>query len=452
MWELCTRCHDWYPQGQMVPDYSLPYESEVGKNPSYEQVQVLVARHKARPLFPIAWGGGPSAKLARETCEDCWDHDSEARLTALCTEERIHEMSNLPPRSRHIIASSPALSTNNLISSGPTLQNIESSTTNKAHKQVLGILKSANRQKYADEADPAVRNLVSPSSLKNREIFSQQIQPFQGRNPCMERNLTTHNPSLIDKSQKHNFGANSADLAMLRLDDDVSVENLISNHMRNGGSAANVLGEHIPKQNNADRILTGWYGVRALIQKTLLRRHPYSIHDDEKLSNLEHDNQMTVHVNIDSNNGMSTVRYRNSEPAVRPNNLDIVPRNGVDGPWRATNSDDAQRIRPAGGDSEKCQNTMNDRVHMVTSKSASTVGSLNHFETFDEHNLKRQRSLEVFRDVFGTKGSVERLRNPSQRVKTPGDVPPSVRKVRASKTLSLYDDRMMDLSMNGNIL
>jgi bone morphogenetic protein receptor type-2 len=58
--------------------------------------------------------------------------------------------------------------------------------------------------------------------------------------------------------------------------------------------------------------------------------------------------------------------------------------------------------------------------------------------------LKRQRSLEVFREVFGPKGSVERLRDPSQRVKTPGDVPPSVRKVRAKKTLSLYDDRMMD--------
>ncbi|XP_017482731.1 PREDICTED: bone morphogenetic protein receptor type-2-like [Rhagoletis zephyria] len=60
--------------------------------------------------------------------------------------------------------------------------------------------------------------------------------------------------------------------------------------------------------------------------------------------------------------------------------------------------------------------------------------------------FRRQRSLEMFREVFSGRGSTEKLRDPSQRVKTPGDVPPSVRKVRASKTLSLYDDRMMDSS------
>ena len=31
----------------------------------------------------------------KETIEDCWDHDAEARLTALCVEERILEMVTL---------------------------------------------------------------------------------------------------------------------------------------------------------------------------------------------------------------------------------------------------------------------------------------------------------------------------------------------------------------------
>lgn len=451
LWELCTRCHDWYSQGQTVPTYSLPYESEVGKNPSYEQMQVLVVRHKARPLFPNGWGGGPAAKLARETCEDCWDHDAEARLTSLCAEERIHEMSNLLPRSRRQTATSPLLSTNNLITSPTRTQQAESSRRNTADKQVVGILKSANRPKYAEGIDPTVLNLVSPTSLKNREVFSQQIQPFQGRNPCMERNLATHNTqnaSLIDKSQKHSFVTNGADFGMSRLEDDVSVEDLISNVRNGGGNVQSILGEGIPKQNNTDRILTGWYGVRAMIQKKLFRRHPYVIHDDEKLSNIDKDNRRAVQINMDANNELTSIRYRNSEPAVRPNNLDIVQRINVDRPRRTTTSDDTRRIRPEQSDAS----VINEPSGIMASKLASTGRSLNNFEMFDENSLKRQRSLEMFRDVFGAKGSIERLRNPSQRVKTPGDVPPSVRKIRASKTLSLYDDRMMDLSTNGSVL
>lgn len=463
IWELCTRCHDWYPQGQTVPNFSIAYESEIGKSPTYEQVQVLVSRHKARPLFPTGWGGGPASKLARETCEDCWDHDAEARLTALCAEERIHEMSNLPPRARHHGASSPPLCTNNLISADS--QNSVSSTSSSTHRSVAGILKSSTRYKYTDGTDPAVLNLVSPTSLKNREIFSQQIQPFQGRNPCLERNLAPLNiqsPILIDKTQKHSFVAHNSNSGLSRLEDDVSVEDLISNPIRNNGSAQSILGEGFPKQNNTDRILTGWYGVRALIQKKLFKKHPYSIHDDggEKLSNLDKDNRLSVHVNLEPtcSSAASSLSLRNTEhPAVRPNNLDIVPKINIDRTpdvRRPTNSRDQRRKykTPPGSTDEQFAIVMNDGARIVTSKSASAVKSLNNFEMFDEHNLKRQRSLEVFRDVFGTKGSIERLRNPSQRVKTPGDMPPSVRKVRASKTLSLYDDRMMDMSTTGNLL
>lgn len=38
-----------------VPDYKMPFEAEVGAYPSTDQMQVLVARHKARPLFPDIW-------------------------------------------------------------------------------------------------------------------------------------------------------------------------------------------------------------------------------------------------------------------------------------------------------------------------------------------------------------------------------------------------------------
>lgn len=65
----------------------------------------------------------------------------------------------------------------------------------------------------------------------------------------------------------------------------------------------------------------------------------------------------------------------------------------------------------------------------------------------ERRQLRRQRSLDMFHEVFGAKGSIERLRDPAHRVKTPGDVPAAVRRMRASKTLSLYDDRMMVQAM-----
>lgn len=458
LWELSSRCRDWYPPGQTVPNYCMPYETEVGKNASYEQLQVLVSRHKARPLFPTGWGGGPAAKIVRETCEDCWDHDAEARLTALCADERIFEISNLQPRSRSHLASSAPLSANNELPAETTTQNDASDHTNR---NLIGILK--NRHRYPEGSNPAVLNLVSPSSLKNREIFANQIQPFQGRNPCMERNLSptnTLNSVLIDRSQKHSFMPQNAELRLSRLEDDVSVEDLISSAIRHHSNVQSILGEGIPKQNNVDRQMGGWYGVRALIQRKLFKRHPYSLHDDsdEKLSNLEKNGNLTVRVNVEPNRSPSAEAHYSShrpEPAVRPTNLDIIPK--VPRPIIRTrdsrkSTENTRYKTPPGSTDEQFAIVMNEGPHIVTSKSATAVRSLNNFEMFDEHNLKRQRSLEVFRDVFGTKGSVERLRDPSQRVKTPGDVPPSVRRVRASKTLSLYDDRMMDMSTTGNAL
>lgn len=462
------RCHDWYPQGQTPLSYKMPYESEIGKNPSYEQIQVLVSRHKARPLFPPGWGGGPAAKIAKETCEDCWDHDAEARLTSLCAEERIHEMSNLPPRPRNYSASSPPLSTNNLISLGNIGQFSGTSTSNSCNKNVIGILKNTKRPKHYESTDPAVLNLVSPTSLKNREIFSHQIQPFQARNPCMERNLAppnTHSQILIEKSQKHSFIPHNKDHDLSRIEDDVSVEDLISNTIQNKGNVQHILGEGFPKQNNTDRKLNGWYGVRALIQKKLFKRHPYALQDEieEKTSNLDNENRLTVRIDLEPGSSFAAAHSnsRNLEHATRPSNLDLVPKINIDQSYdqnasqRSVNSGENGKSlykTPPGSSDEQFAIVMNDCARIVTSKSASAVKSLNNFEMFDERNLKRQRSLEVFRDVFGAKGSIERLRDPSQRVKTPGDVPPSVRKVRASKTLSLYDDRMMDISTAGNAL
>lgn len=43
-------------------------------------MQVIVARHKARPLFSPRLFSVRATRLARDTCEDCWDHDADARF------------------------------------------------------------------------------------------------------------------------------------------------------------------------------------------------------------------------------------------------------------------------------------------------------------------------------------------------------------------------------------
>lgn len=94
-WEIGTRCHDLY-QGLPTPDYRLPFEAEVGAHPSFEEMQVAVARNKLRPAFPDMWKNTNLAiKALKQTVEECWDHDAEARISAVCVEERTREMSSL---------------------------------------------------------------------------------------------------------------------------------------------------------------------------------------------------------------------------------------------------------------------------------------------------------------------------------------------------------------------
>ncbi|XP_022088502.1 bone morphogenetic protein receptor type-2-like [Acanthaster planci] len=92
LWEIGTRCSDLYPGGN-VPPYKLPFADELCQHPTFEDMQVHVSRGRKRPAFPDAWKENNQAlRSLKETIEDCWDHDSEARLTALCVEERIIEL------------------------------------------------------------------------------------------------------------------------------------------------------------------------------------------------------------------------------------------------------------------------------------------------------------------------------------------------------------------------
>uniref|UniRef100_A0A674B408 receptor protein serine/threonine kinase n=1 Tax=Salmo trutta TaxID=8032 RepID=A0A674B408_SALTR len=91
-WETFMRCTDLFP-GESVPDFQVAFQAEAGNHPSFEDMQVLVSREKQRPKFPEAWKENSLAvRSLKETMEDCWDQDAEARLTAQCAEERMAEL------------------------------------------------------------------------------------------------------------------------------------------------------------------------------------------------------------------------------------------------------------------------------------------------------------------------------------------------------------------------
>lgn len=98
LWELVSRCRgddtltseDESSNGVItVSKYKLPFEEEVGQNPSLEDMQETVCQAKKRPIIQQQWLDNPSLKVICETIEECWDQDAEARLSASCILERF---------------------------------------------------------------------------------------------------------------------------------------------------------------------------------------------------------------------------------------------------------------------------------------------------------------------------------------------------------------------------
>lgn len=192
LWELGTRCVD--TQGAEPAAYAPPFYKEVGESPTLEQMQALVSRRKARPLWPTTWKDTAAARLLCETAEDCWDQDAEARLTSLCVEERLLELPTLRGRVLHPMMHPPASPT-------PLINN------NHLHDHSIDI------------SVGTIETLLSPTeeNAKNSNQLvacTTPLQPYQGRNPCLERNLLSGSSDclLIDKSAKHCSNSDSQNL------------------------------------------------------------------------------------------------------------------------------------------------------------------------------------------------------------------------------------------------
>lgn len=210
LWELATRCCDFYIDNATAVPYAMPFEAEIGQHPSFEQMlQVMVSRNKARPLFPPLWRDCPAVRLVKETIEDCWDQDAEARLTALCVEERLSDLTQLCQRESHgcypyllgaqIISFNNATSDNN---NAVTEDTVESTVSEGTVETLLTMSPS--------EPAPAYTWKDSNSRVNVTANVAITIQPYQGRNPCLERNLLMWGDSqegdrspLVDRSMKH---------------------------------------------------------------------------------------------------------------------------------------------------------------------------------------------------------------------------------------------------------
>jgi hypothetical protein len=70
--------------------HKLPFH-ELGKEISMESLTHAVVLRRQRPTF-TNWRDHTICKQLRETVVDSWDPEPEARLTALCILERIHDL------------------------------------------------------------------------------------------------------------------------------------------------------------------------------------------------------------------------------------------------------------------------------------------------------------------------------------------------------------------------
>ncbi|XP_056411208.1 anti-Muellerian hormone type-2 receptor isoform X4 [Hyla sarda] len=92
LWEIFSRCKDLYVDRQ-CPEFRVAFSDELGPNPTLDELRSLVVENKRRPQVPRNWSNNLQLfETLWETLEDCWDPDSEARLTAQCAEQRLRNL------------------------------------------------------------------------------------------------------------------------------------------------------------------------------------------------------------------------------------------------------------------------------------------------------------------------------------------------------------------------
>ncbi|XP_068101215.1 bone morphogenetic protein receptor type-2 isoform X2 [Hyperolius riggenbachi] len=194
-WEIFMRCTDLFP-GESVPEHQMAFQVEAGNHPTFEDMQVLVSREKQRPKFPEAWKENSLAvRSLKETIDDCWDQDAEARLTAQCAEERMAELMMIWERNKSV---SPTIN--------PTSTAVQNERNLSQSRRVpkIGPYPDYSSSSYIEDSvhnpDSIVKNISSETSMsstplttseKNRNSINYERQQAQARLPSPETSVTS---------------------------------------------------------------------------------------------------------------------------------------------------------------------------------------------------------------------------------------------------------------------
>ncbi|KAM9346921.1 bone morphogenetic protein receptor type-2-like [Symphorus nematophorus] len=187
-WESFRRCTHLFP-GEAVPEYQLAFQAELGNHPSFEEMQILVAREKFRPRFPEAWKENSLAlRSLKETMEDCWDQDAEARLTAQCAEERLSELT--------LLSTHTAVHNHRNLSHGCWAPQVGSSYIEDLQ---VGVVKNLQGDGHAASV---VKTTMSGAegAEKNRKSINYERQQAQARSSTSDSSVSTtntHTPSSV---------------------------------------------------------------------------------------------------------------------------------------------------------------------------------------------------------------------------------------------------------------
>lgn len=352
--------------------------------------------------------------------------------------------------------------------------------------------------KNSNHTATVVNNYGAPSAVQSQS--RGPLQPYQGRNPCMERNLMLQAPSdeelscngntLVDRSSKHTTGhyMSTFESQSLVSHDYLGMSQGVNNnslrpatpipYVQNAvyDSSNSTTYATIPKQPNipgngsalsdgSKSVLKwggwgrsgrggGWGGLRKLLdsKKHLL----FGMYTSKDRHGCEHTNRMVSKDNdslIESDECKSNLLVRQNgltpalkkSPMIMETQVCLLPGSGK------TNGVVTSVASPLNQCNEDDQNGKSIGEEEVSKASKNRRPST--LPLFKQNSASRQSLEEHFQQVFGTRNSdstTRLLKDPNSRVKTPGDVPPSVRRIRgrgnSSARFSLYDDRMMTTS------
>ncbi|XP_011505066.1 PREDICTED: uncharacterized protein LOC105367910 [Ceratosolen solmsi marchali] len=501
LWELVSRCTDVYVPGTEIPPYRQPFEKEIGLHPTFEQMQVLVSRNKARPLLEGNLIDKPGVRLIRETMEDCWDSDAEARLTALCIEERLMELQS-HRITMYFTDGSPMVNshcglvpstTNSLYSDAPHHDgaHVVQMNTHDGNEVTVDNLVILSPSESCVQEHSAKNSNETATSCN---LGVQQLQPYQGRNPCMERNLMMQSDSceelgchgniLVNKSSKHaandsiqyaklpssetqslmphdylsqqqqqqqhqhqqlHHVTSSQQLSLRPVTPIPYVQNVIS-ECSGGSTSYNKLKQTniqescysaLPNKSqdiSRKRRFSGWANLkRVLASKKMLYQHHHPSYSKCQID--REDSKSNLLANKNGN-------YH--QPKIVETNTSVLQAGRYMNSVVTSGKPEKNSEKRSGTEQQQQQ-----QQQQQLSSRPSTLPLMN-LRKKSETNLSRQESLDKFNDLFNTGSNVNvALKDSHTRIKTSNELPPSVRRAggrsnqSAAARFSLYDDRMM---------